>query len=87
MSKILTYLFGFVQNVDERLGLAPIIAHEKGYGFSALSGSSGPAHAVHVLLHIAREIVVYHPRDVLDIQASRRDICESRKYRCPPIIR
>ena len=68
------FLFSFVQNVDERLSLAPIITDEKRYGFSALSRSSGSADAVNVLLHVARKVVVDHPRNILNIQASRRNI-------------
>ena len=69
-----TYLFGFLENIDERLRLSPILSDEERDGFALFARPPGSADSMDVLFHIPRKVVIDHPSDVLDVETARSDI-------------
>ena len=67
-------MFALLEYLDELLGVLPVLARHQRDRCAGATGAPGAAHAVHVLLDVARKVVVEHARDVLDVDAARRHV-------------
>ena len=68
------FLLGFDEHVDERFGELCVICREKAVCNALFAGAACAANAMNVRLHFERHVKVAHVRNVLDVEAARRDV-------------